>query len=148
MPCSRRILPVIAGRCPFLLEPRAINLALLVGALLVRRSLCLTTLAAAFPMPAVRQVDRPKHELLHRLKRLSRFLSNEQVDPTAVQAACIPAVVAKLGAPRWLGLTIDWTSVDVTLPRLAGGGVRRYQVLTIAAPGRRRSLPLLSVTDE
>ena len=80
MPCSRRVLPVIAVCCPFLLEPQAINLALLIGALLAKRSLCLTTLAKAFPVPAVRQVPAPEHELLHRLKRLSRFLSNERVD--------------------------------------------------------------------
>jgi hypothetical protein len=148
VPCSRRILPVITACCPFLLEPQAINLALVVGAILARRSLCLTTLARAFPVPAVRAVPAPKHELLHRLKRLSRFLSNEQIDPVAIQVACIPTVVAKLGTPRWLGLVLDWTSFDVTLPRLAGGGVRKYQVLTIAAPCRRRALPLLSVTYE
>lgn len=148
MPFYRRILPVIAACCPFLLEPQAINLALLIGALLAKRSLCLTTLAKAFPIPTVRQVARPKHELLHRLKRLSRFLGNDQIDPAAIQASCIPAVVRKLGSPRWLGLVVDWTSFDVTLPRLAGGGVRKYQVLTIGVPCRRRTLPLLSVTYE
>lgn len=148
MPFYRRILPVITACCPFLLEPQAINLALLIGAVLAKRSLCLTTLAQAFPIPAVRAVPAPKHELLHRLKRLSRFLSNDQVDPVAIQAACIPAIVRKLGSPRRLGLVLDWTSFDVTLPRLAGGGGRKYQVLTIAVPRRRRALPLLSVTYE
>lgn len=148
MPCSRRILPVVTGCCPSLLEPQAINLALLIGALLSKRCLCLTTLAKAFPIPVSRRVPAPKHELLHRLKRLSRFLSNAQVDPVAIQVACIPAIVRKLGSPRWLGLVVDWTSFDVTLPRLAGGGRRPYQVLTIGVPCRRRTLPLLSVTYE
>ena len=70
------------------------NLALLVGAIVQQRTLNLTQLAQAFPIPAERRVAAPKHELLHRLKRLSRFLSTEQVDPVVVQVACLPTILA------------------------------------------------------
>jgi hypothetical protein len=142
------LFPTILAVCPNLLPTQAANLALLTGAIMARRTLSLTDLARAYPVAAERQVAAPKHELLHRLKRLSRFLSNERVDPVATQAAFIPYILARLGNPRWLGLTIDWTSWAVALPRLAGGGARKYQVLTIAVPRRGRALPLLSVAYE
>lgn len=50
MPFYRRVLPTITACCPFLLEPQAINLALVIE--------------------AIRQVPAPKHGLLHRLTRL------------------------------------------------------------------------------
>ena len=142
----RRLFPVVKNVCPFLLPTQAANLALLIGAILSKRSLCLTTLAKAFPIPVERQVDNPKHELQHRLKRLSRFLSNDYFDAVQVQLAFIPTVIAQLGYPRWLALAIDWTKFEVNLPGIAGGGKRKYQVLTISIPRRGRALPLLSVT--
>ncbi len=84
----------------------------------------------------------PKHDLLHRLKRLWRFLNNERVDPLLVQIALIPATVAQLGSPRWLGLAIDWTMFDTKLP---SGKHLRYQVLRIAVPRRGRALPLVQL---
>ncbi|HEV7215247.1 MAG TPA: hypothetical protein VGP33_08985 [Chloroflexota bacterium] len=120
LPC-RRILPVVTACCPFLLEPQAINLALLIGAILAKRSLCLTTLAKAFLVLEIRQVPAAKHELLHRLQRLSRFLGNDQVDPVAVQVASIPAILRKLGSPR-----------RRALPQNQGAGAR---------PGRLRHRP-------
>jgi hypothetical protein len=143
-----RLLPAIAGLCPFLLETQAANLALLVGALLSKRTLCLTALARCFPVPAERRTAAPAHELLHRLKRLSRFLGNGRVDPVAVQLACVPAILARLGHPRRVGLVVDWTSWDTTVPRIAGGGVRKYQALTVGVPRRGRVLPLLTVVYE
>ncbi len=127
---------------PFLASTQATNLALLVNALLRRQTLCLSELARAYPRPAKRRVPIPKHDLLHRLKRLWRFLNNERVDPLTVQAALIPATIAQLGAPHWLGLAIDWTMFDTKLP---SGKRRRYQVLRIAVPRRGRALPLLQV---
>jgi len=144
----RRIFPVVQSLCPFLLPTQAANLALLIGAILTRRTLSLTSLAKTYPVPQQRQVASPKHELLHRLKRLSRFLSNQQVDPVTIQLAFLPTILARLGNPRWVGLLIDWTSFDAHLPPLAGGGRRAYQVLTIAIPRRGRALPLLSVVYE
>jgi Transposase DDE domain len=143
-----RLLPLIKTHCPSLRATQAANLTWLVVALLRRRTLCLTALAKAFPRPAARRTAAPKHELLHRLKRLSRFLSNEQVDPVALQLAFVPLVLARLGQPRRLGLVVDWTSWDAKLPGLVGGGTRPYQVLTIGIPRRGRVLPLLSVVYE
>jgi hypothetical protein len=143
-----RLLPLVKTVCPFLRATQAVNYTWLVVALLTQRTLCLTTLAKAFPRPPTRRTAAPKHELLHRLKRLSRFLSNAQVDPLALQVAFIPTVVARLGCPRQLGLVLDWTSFDATLLGLTGGARRPYQVLTIAIPRRGRALPLLSVTYE
>ena len=102
-----RLLPLVKTACPFLRATQAVNFTWLVVALLGRRTLCLTTLAQAFPRPAVRRTAAPKHELLHRLKRLSRFLSNEQVDPMALQVAFIPIVLARLGSPA--GSAWSWT---------------------------------------
>ncbi len=112
------------------------------SAILAKRSLCLSELARAYPSPAERRVARPKHDLLHRLKRLWRFVDNARVHPIAVQAALVPEVVVRLGYPKRLGLAIDWTMFDVTLP---GGRRIRYQVLRIAIPRRGRALPLLQV---
>ena len=143
-----RLLPLVKSVCPFLRSTQAVNFTWLVVALLTQRTLCLTTLAKVFPRPATRRTAQPKHELLHRLKRLSRFLSNEQVDPIALQVAFLPTVLARLGSPRQLGLVLDWTSFDTKLLGLTGGGRRPYQVLTIAIPRRGRALPVLSVAYE
>jgi hypothetical protein len=88
---------------------QAANLALLVSAILKKRTLCLSELARAYPTPEERRVEAPKHDLLHRLKRLWRFINNERVDALAVQVAFVPHVLARLGNPRFLGLAIDWT---------------------------------------
>src|SRR4051794_29940221 len=100
-----RLLPLVKAVCPFLRATQAANWTWLVVALLTRRTLCLTTLAKAFPRPATRRTAAPKHDLLHRLKRLSRFLSNEQVDPLALQVAFIPVILARLAPRARLGLS-------------------------------------------
>lgn len=148
MASYRALLPLVKTACPFLRHTQAVNFAWLVAALVCKRTLCLTTLAKVLPRPAQRRTPTPKHELLHRLKRLSRFLSNEQVDPIALQLAWVPVVLARLGNPRVIGLVVDWTSWDTPLLGLTGGGVRPYQVLTIGIPRRGRVLPLLSVVYE
>lgn len=102
------------------------------------------TLARAYPRPAPeqRRVPSPKHDLLHRLKRLWRFLENPRIDAQALHLALIPATIAALGPPRILGLAIDWTFFDSVLP---SGRRIRYQVLRIAVPRRGRALPLLQL---
>jgi hypothetical protein len=127
---------------PTLRATQAANLALLVGALLARRTLSLTALARVYPAPAVRRVARPKHDLLHRVKRLWRFVGNPRLDALAVQVAFIPRTVAALGSPRLLGLAIDWTMFDTVLP---SGARRRYQVLRVAIPRRGRAIPVLQL---
>ncbi len=126
----------------FLAPTQKTNLALLVSAILKKRTLCLSELARAYPTPKERRVAAPKHCLLHRLKRLWRFTDNERVSALAVQAAFVPHTVARLGSPPLLGLAIDWTMFDATLP---SGERMRYQVLRIAVPRKGRALPLLQL---
>ncbi len=142
MPWYGRVHGAIQAALPFLVPTQATNLALLVSAILARRTLCLSELARAYPTPARRRVAAPKHDLLHRLKRLWRFLGNRRVDAVAVQTALIPHTLARLGAPRWLGVAIDWTMFDAVLP---SGKRVHYQVLRLAVPRRGRALPLLQV---
>jgi hypothetical protein len=142
MPWYPRILIAIKSALPTLASTQATNLALVVSALLARRTCCLSALARAFPTPPARRVASPKHDLLHRLKRLWRFLDNPRLDPLALQTAMIPHTLASLAPVRWLGLAIDWTMWDIILPT----GVRmRYQVLRIAVPLHGRALPLVQL---
>jgi len=142
MPWYVRVLTAIqTARVP-LAPTQATNLALLISAILAQRTLCLTQLARAYPTPIQRRVPAPKHDLLHRVKRLWRFLGNARVDPVVVQTAFIPHTWSRLGSPRQIGLAMDWTMFDTTLPR---GGPRHYQVLRLAIPRRGRAVPLLQV---
>jgi hypothetical protein len=127
---------------PFLLPTQKTNLALLVSAVLKKQTLCLSELARAYPTPKERRVASPKHELLHRLKRLWRFTDNERVDALEVQLALVAHTIARLGFPRLLGLAIDWTMFDTALP---SGERMRYQLLRIAVPRKGRALPLLQL---
>ena len=142
MPWYAQVHAAVQRVLPTLRATQAANLALLVSAILARRSLCLTALARSYPGPAVRRVARPKHDLLHRLKRLWRFVGNPRLDALAVQAAFIPHTLAALRRPRVLGLAVDWTMFEARLP---DGTRRRYQVLRIAVPRCGRALPLLQV---
>jgi hypothetical protein len=55
--------------------------------------------------------------------------------------ALVPYTIACLGFPRFLGLAIDWTMFETTLP---SGKQMRYQVLrVVAVPRKGRALPLL-----
>ena len=142
MPWYYRVRNAINAAAPFLAPTQQTNLALLVSAILKKRTLCLSELARAYPTPQERRVASPKHDLLHRLKRLWRFIDNERVDALEVQLAVVPHTIACLGSPRLLGLAIDWTFFDTTLP---SGRRMRYQVLRIAVPRKGRALPLLQL---
>ena len=104
-----RVRSAINAAMPFLVPTQKTNLALLVSAILKKQTLCLSELARAYPTPEKRRVRAPKHDLLHRLKKLWRFTDNERVDALEVQMALIPHTIACLGFPRLLGLAIDWT---------------------------------------
>ena len=142
MPWYCRVLSAINVAVPFLAPTQATNLALLVSAVLKKQTLCLSELARAYPTPKERRVPAPKHDLLHRLKRLWRFIGNERVDALRVQTALVPYTIARLGFPRLLALAIDWTFFDTVLP---SGSRMRYQVLRIAVPRKGRALPLLQL---
>src|SRR3954469_13545484 len=109
VPWYNRVLFAINAAAPFLVPTQKTNLALLVSAILKKQTLCLSELARAYPTSKERRVAAPKHDLLHRLKRLWRFTENERVDALEVQVALVPHVIARLGYPRLLGLAIDWT---------------------------------------
>jgi hypothetical protein len=145
MPWYDRALVAVTACCPTLLPTQTANLALLVAAILTRRTLVLADLARAYPTPAVRRVAAPKHDLLHRLKRLWRFLDNPKIDAIALQAAAIPYTLAGLRFGRRIGLAIDWTLFDVSTP--AGRRVH-YQVLRIAVPWDGRAVPLMQVAAD
>ncbi|HEY8601842.1 MAG TPA: hypothetical protein VIL85_25675 [Thermomicrobiales bacterium] len=127
---------------PTLRATQAAGLALLVSALLARRALNLSDSARAYATPAVRRVARPKHDLLHRLKRLWRFLDNTRLDALALQVAFLPHTLAALGRTRRLGLAVDCPLFDTRLP---DGTRRRYQGLRVAVPRCGRALPVLQV---
>ena len=76
------------------------HLALLVSAILKKRTLCLSKLARAYPTSEQRRARARKHDLLHRLKRLWRCTDNARLDPAAVQSALVSFAVARLGHPR------------------------------------------------
>lgn len=134
MPWYYRVRTAINAAAPFLAPTQQTNLALLVSAILKKRTLCLSELARAYPTPKVRRVASPKHDLLHRIKRLWRFIGNERVDALAVQLALVPHTIACLGLPRLLGLAIDWTFFDTTLP--SGRRIRYPRSLGSPCPGR------------
>jgi len=142
VPWYYRAKAAINVAAPFLVPTQKTNLALLVSAILKKRTLCLSELARAYPTPQERRVAAPKHCLLHRLKRLWRFTNNERVDPLAVQLAFVPHTIARLGHPPLLGVAIDWTMFDATMP---SGGKMRYQVLRVAVPRKGRALPLVQL---
>lgn len=145
MPWYDRALAAVTACCPTLLPTQTANLALLAAAILTRRTLVLADLARAYPTPAVRRVAAPKHHLLHRLKRLWRFVDNARIDPIALQAAAIPYALSGLGLGRRIGLAIDWTLFDVLTP--AGRRVH-FQVLRIAVPWDGRAVPLMQVAAD
>jgi Transposase DDE domain len=142
MPWYYRARAAINAAMPSLVSTQKTNLALLVSAILKKQTLCLSELARAYPTPKKRRVEAPKHDLLHRLKRLWRFTANERVGALEVQMAFVAHTVARLGYPRLLGLAIDWTFFDTRLP---SGRSMRYQVLRIAVPRKGRALPLLQL---
>src|SRR5215210_8086489 len=142
VPWYYRVRTAINAAAPFLAPTQTANLALLVSAILKKRTLCLSELARAYPTPKERRVASPKHDLLHRIKRLWRFTNNERVDALGVQLALVPHTIVRLGFPRLLGLAIDWTFFETTLP---SGQRMRYQVLRIAVPRKGRALPLLQL---
>jgi hypothetical protein len=76
-----RLLPFCKLLAPTWRKSQLVNLALLAQAIAQRHSLVLTELARAYPIPTQRKTVKPKNGLLHRLKRLWRFLDNPRPDP-------------------------------------------------------------------
>jgi hypothetical protein len=89
MPWYYRVKAAINAAMPFLAPTQETDLALLVSAILKKQTLCLSDLARAYSTPKKRRVGAPKHDLLHRPKRLWRFTDNERVDASEVQLALV-----------------------------------------------------------
>jgi hypothetical protein len=100
LPWYYRVRDAINAAAPFLAPTQKTNLSLLVSAILKKRTLCLSELARAYPTPSQRRVAAPKHDLLHRLKRLWRFTANERVD------ALLAALEPQQGWPPLLQLVL------------------------------------------
>jgi len=80
---------------PWVRPTQATTVALLVSASLIKRTLCRSELARAYPRATQRRLAPPKHAWLHRVNRRWRFLNTERVDPPAVQLAVLPYSVAR-----------------------------------------------------
>ena len=108
------------------------NLALLSQAIFHRRSLTLTELARSFPIPSLpRKVAQPKHGLLHRLKRLCRFLNNPRPDEEALMQHLTRLSYSVCRSPGvLLPLLLDLTYFEP------------FAVLSVAIPRGGRGLPI------
>ena len=108
-----------------------VNLALLAHGILVRRSLRLTDLARTYPIPTCHKVAHPKHGLLHRVKRLWRFLARPHLDVAAVQQRLVRLSFTTCRVPGlWLPILVDLTYVTP------------FAILAASIPQGGRALPL------
>lgn len=108
-----------------------VNLALLARGIIQRRSLRLTDLARTYPVPVRRKVRRPKHDLLHRVKRLWRFLAYPTLDVAAVQERLVRLSASACRVPGlWLPILVDLTYVTP------------FAILAASVPHGGRALPL------
>ncbi len=133
----REINTAVKHCLPSLLPTQTANLALLVRAILIKRSLCQTELARTYLRALEPRIPNPKHVLLYQVKRLSRFLANEDVDPLAVQIAFLPFTLGRLGPLYRIGLCLDWTFFNAP--------TFRVQILKIGLTRQGRVIPLLQV---
>jgi hypothetical protein len=62
LPWYNRVLSAINTAIAFLMPTQRTNLALLVSAILKKRTLCLSQLARAYPTSEKRRVPAPKHD--------------------------------------------------------------------------------------
>lgn len=108
-----------------------VNLALLASAIYQRRSLRLTDLARTYPVPATRKAAQPKHGLLHRVKRLSRFLRHPTLDVSVVQQRLVRLSSTACTVPDlWLPILVDLTYFPP------------FAILAASIPHGGRALPL------
>lgn len=134
VPWYYRVLDAINTASPFLAPTQQTNLALLVSAILKKRTLCLSELARAYPTPKERRVASPKHDLLHRIKRLWRFTDNERVDALGVQLAFSgPTPSPAWASPAYWGWPSTGPSSRPPCPPAGGCAIR---FLGSPCPGR------------
>jgi hypothetical protein len=112
-------------------KSQRVNLALLAQAIAKRHSLVLTELARAYPIPTQRKTVKPKHGLLHRLKRLWRFLDNPRPDHSALMLRLVRLSCSDCRSP---GLLLP-VLVDLTY-------FEPFAVLSANVPRGGRALPV------
>lgn len=126
-----QLLSFIKEVAPTWRKTQLANLTLLGQALFQRHSLVLTELARAYPIPPKRKVDRPKHGLLHRVKRLWRFLHNPHLD---LEALMLRLTRLSCSVCRSPGLLLP-ILVDLTY-------FEPFAVLSANVPRNGRALPI------
>jgi len=104
---------------------------LLCQALFARHSLVLTELARAYPVPSQRKTAKPKHGLLHRVKRLWRFLHNRRPDQAGLMLRLTRLSCSVCRSP---GLLLP-VLVDLTY-------FEPFAVLSANVPRNGRALPI------
>jgi len=129
---------------PQLRKTQRENLARLVAAFLLTRRPQLNALARTWHRPDPRRARRrdPRHTLRAQVKRIWRFLNNPRLDPVALQVAVIPWLWRRLGRPRRVVLTVDWTFFDV---KDIHGRRVRYQMFQVGWLWKKRVLPVLQM---
>lgn len=131
MELYRHLLGFIKELVPSWRATQQVNLALLAQALFLRRSLVLTELARSFPIPEVRKVESPKHGLLHRVKRLWRFLHNDLLDTEGLSKALTVLSYSVSQSPGMLlPILVDLTYFG------------SFAVLSASVPRGGRALPI------
>ncbi len=108
------------------------GLALLAQAIFRRHSLVLTELARAYPIPEERKVACPKHGLLHRVKRVWRFLHDSaKLDEASLMRRLTILSCSVCRSPGLLlPILVDLTYFDP------------YAVLSANVPSGGRALPI------
>ncbi len=85
-----RVRTAVNHTIPWLGPTQATNLALLISAILLKRTLCLSHLARAYPRSDRRRIPTPKHDFLHRVTRVWRFLNHERLARGPMGRALLP----------------------------------------------------------
>ena len=107
------------------------NLFLAMYALFMRRSLTLSHLAQHLPVAEKTKVRKPKHSLWHRLKRLRRFLGNQQLVMEPVWDRLTHLALAISDEPgKRLSILLDLTYLEP------------YAFLVASVPKGGRALPV------
>lgn len=131
MELYRHLMPFIKEIAPSWRKTQLVNLTLLCQALLCRHSLTLTELARAYPVPDVRRVKSPRHGLLHRVKRLWRFLANPRLGTEEMMRNLTVLSYSVCQSPGMLLPVL----VDLTY-------FRSFAVLSANVPRGGRALPI------
>ncbi len=126
-----QLLAFVSEVCATWRKTQQVNLALLCHALLRRRSFTLTQLARGYPLPARRKTRAPKHGLLHRVKRLWRFLAQTAVDEAGLRQRLVRLASGACRTPNLLlPVLLDLTYFEP------------FAVLAASIPRGGRALPL------